>query len=308
VRRSSPSMMRTVFVVLVVLSVSAAGLACAPMNSGSLPVAGSAPVAASPPVAGSSLSAAGPNDLVLRIERVGAIRAPGRALADLPPFSLYGDGRIISPGLEADLYPRPALPNLEVGRLRPAGLAQVLQAARSAGLVGPDRVLPRPLHEVADSPSIVFRLRTEAGFHTTTAPSLVDAPPATRERQALLTLHERLVVDRWSWLGDGLEPGGAAYAWDRLRVIAVPDDPASGPVPERARVTDWPATTLLQRFGEAVPQEGPGVRCGVLAGADLATLRPALEASHELTFWRSGDLTFRLLLRPLLPDESDCSR
>jgi hypothetical protein len=227
---------------------------------------------------------------------------------ELPTFSLYGDGRIISPGMEADLYPRPALPNFEVGQLRRAGLAQVLEAARSAGLVGPDRVLPRPLHDVADSPSIVFSLRTEAGFHTTSAPSLVDAPPNTPERQALLTLHERLVVDRWSWLGEGLEPGGAAYAWDRLRVVAVPDDPASAPVPERARVIDWPASTRLQRFGEAVPQEGAGVRCGVLAGAGLATLRPALEASHELTFWRSGDLTFRLLLRPLLPDESDCSR
>jgi len=305
--------MRTVFVVLVVLSVSAAGLACAPVNTGSSPVASSSPAASRSPVRssrpalGSNGPVAGPNDLVLRIERVGASRTPGRALAELPPFSLYGDGRIISPGLEPDLYPRPALPSLEVGRLRPAGLEQVLQAARSAGLVGPDRVLPRPLHEVADSPSIVFRLWTEGGFHTTTAPSLVDAPPNTPERQALLTLHEKLVVDRWSWLGHGLEPGGGPYAWDRLRVVAVPDDPSSAPVPERTRVIDWPATTLLQRFGEAVPEEGPGVRCGVLAGADLATLRPALAASHELTFWRSGGLTFRLLLRPLLPDESICT-
>ena len=47
-------------------------------------------------------------------------------------------------------------------------------------------------------------------------------------------------------------------------------------------------------------------RCGVVSGADLDALWPLMQAANDLTPWVSDGKEYRLILRPLLPDEHGC--
>jgi hypothetical protein len=42
----------------------------------------------------------------------------------------------------------------------------------------------------------------------------------------------------------------------------------------------------------------------VIAGRDLEDPRPLLGQANELTLWKSGGSEYRLMFRPLLPDET----
>ena len=61
----------------------------------------------------------------------------------------------------------------------------------------------------------------------------------------------------------------------------------------------------LAAFGSpAVPDRGiPGLRMGVVAGADAVTLGAALAQATQLTAFTSGGRAYTLYARPLLPDE-----
>ena len=51
-------------------------------------------------------------------------------------------------------------------------------------------------------------------------------------------------------------------------------------------------------------------RCGIVAGADAATLRPALEAANQLTQWvqdETTSATFGLTVRPIIAGEDPCA-
>ena len=56
-----------------------------------------------------------PSDLVLRWGYQGGFTPPEYQLTNLPAFSLYGDGTIVRPGPQIEIYPAPALPSLEIG-------------------------------------------------------------------------------------------------------------------------------------------------------------------------------------------------
>jgi hypothetical protein len=43
-----------------------------------------------------------------------------------------------------------------------------------------------------------------------------------------------------------------------------------------------------------------------VSGADLDTLWPLMQGANDLTPWSSGKAEYRLILRPLLPDEHGC--
>src|SRR5262245_18411153 len=53
----------------------------------------------------------GTDELVLRVEVTGRCVPPQVTLSELPQFSLYGDGRVITTGPVIQIYPAPALPN-----------------------------------------------------------------------------------------------------------------------------------------------------------------------------------------------------
>ena len=81
----------------------------------------------------------GPDQLVLRIDSGGGFVPPEFLLTDLPDLSLLGDGRLVVLGPQIEIYPGPALPNLQVRQLTEDGVQALLEAAQRRGCSDPTR-------------------------------------------------------------------------------------------------------------------------------------------------------------------------
>ena len=78
---------------------------------------------------------------VIRIEQTPGMLPPWESMRWYPTVALYGDGRLITQGPVMDIYPGPALPNLQVTHFSQAAVEQALAWAAEAGLHGEDRQL-----------------------------------------------------------------------------------------------------------------------------------------------------------------------
>jgi hypothetical protein len=251
----------------------------------------------------------GADELILRVETSGGFVPVGISLTELPHFSLYGDGRVITQGPQILIYPGPALPNLIERKVSAEGVDAIVDAARRAGLAGPDRNLP--LDRVADAPTTTFTLVIAGRRHAVSAYALgleaeleAGLPPEQREaRQALIAFQERL-NGLEAWLPDGSVGKEHPFQIEHLRVFVLPgriapDDEAPPQPP-----TEWPLAEPLSEFGNPATQ--PEMRCGTLEGEDLRVVLERATRANQLTPWTSRSGTYSLYFRPLLPDESGC--
>lgn len=251
----------------------------------------------------------GANDLVLRVAQGGGFVAVPYNLKSVPGVSIYGDGRMIVEGPVMEIYPGPALPNLQVTRLSEAGLQSILEAADRAGLLGPDASYDYPC--VADVPTTTFTVNAADGIHTISAYALgfAEGAEATGQcdgvdleaRQKLFEFQTKL-GDLGSWLPEGSIGQEEPFTPSEMRVYVTSyqGDPQLEQQPAA-----WPLAVSLDRFGE--PDANlQDLRCGVIGGDDLSTLLPEAQQANELTPWTSGGDDFGLIFRPLLPDEHTC--
>jgi len=84
------------------------------------------------------------------------------------------------------------------------------------------------------------------------------------------------------------------------------EPPGTGASGSPATVVAWPLKAPLATFGEPLSPDITDTRCGVVEGADAATLTPLFEKANAETHWSSGGKTYYLRVRPLLPGESEC--
>ncbi len=77
--------------------------------------------------------------LVLRVTTQGGFIGPGVLFTSFPGFSLLGDGRVMVPGAQIELYPGPALPAVNVRRLTEAGIQAVLDEVLKTGYLRLER-------------------------------------------------------------------------------------------------------------------------------------------------------------------------
>jgi len=257
--------------------------------------------------------ATGPDQLVLRIDSGGGFVPAEFLLTDLPDLSLLGDGRLVVLGPQIEIYPGPALPNLQVRQLTEEGVQALLEAAREAGLFGPDAHYDNQC--VADVPTTTFTLVAEGKTHVISAYALgfgdvdedetcVGADAAARRK---LAEFQELAFGLDTWLPEGSVGPEHEFAFDELRLFVEPasvDSVGDGDI--EPTVVDWPLDTPLAHFGEPTPDAPAGERCGTVSGANLDALMPDLLDANQLTLWDSGGQTYRVFLRPLLPDESGC--
>ena len=272
---------------------------CAQRGAATSTPATSAPPAAALPE--------GDTTLVLRVEYVGGFVPAEWTYSRLPSYSLYADGRLITDGPVPAIHPGPALPNVQVQQLEDAAVQALLDQAVAAGVADTTDLGSPP---VADAPSTRFTLTTADGT-------------AVREVYAL---------SEYAMEGDGSEAGltdGQAAGRARLRELlaALADVGQQGipagqvepyvPAAVAAVATPWadPADELthpeLPWPGPELPGErvgGPlGVGCVVATGEDATAVLTAAAQANAATPWVSGDARWRVLLRPLLPDESGCA-
>ena len=271
--------------------------------------AGSASSASGSPAVTGIAYPTGTKDLVLRLRYVGGFVAPAAHLLDIPVISVYGDGTVVVPGPQIAIYPGPALPNLQRATITPAGIQVLLEAARNAGLLGPDAHYD--LGGIMDAASAEFSVNADGRIHTISAYALMEGGPAPQGTDPTVVEARAKLAAFQAQLG-GLEAllGSELGSWSTYKADAVqlivnagaPDDGQGLMQPPVA----WPLSTPLARFGETLPTLMQGQRCGVVSGTDLDLLMPLLQKANTLTPWTDADASFGIMVRPLLPGEQGC--
>ncbi len=259
-----------------------------------------------PPTGSPSASATLPTDpdtLVLQVRFEGGFVAPDYRFTAMPTVSIYADGRLIAPGAQIQIYPGPLLPAVLVTTLPAGTVERLLDDARAAGLAG-GADAAYPPHGVADAPDTVFVVWTSTGATTTSFGALgMDQQDVPAAEQAARTAASAFAAK----LSDPAIVGGAtsiAYAPTAARIIV--RDYAATPDPQLTqRPVAWPLATPLATFGAVVVEGSPETgRCGIVGGADLATLWPVLADANALTPFTGGGREYQLVVRPLLPHEA----
>jgi hypothetical protein len=253
----------------------------------------------------------GANDLVLRMTVAGGFVAPGVDQTNLPVISVFGDGRVISPGVQMMIYPGPLLSSLQVQRLTPAGMRSLLDAAAAAGLLEPD--VTYESNGIADAPTTFFTLVADGCTHHVNAYALSESVSTTGLDQKTIATRAKLLAfsnalgDLTSLVGKDNVADGGLFAATSYRIITRVETPTAGPSPSLASTIAWPLKTPLASFGDPISPGADDTRCGVAAGADAETLAPLFTRAHVETRWTSAGRSYVLRVRPLLPDESGCT-
>lgn len=235
----------------------------------------------------------------------------------LPPLATFGltptivitnDGRVLTGGAVPAIFPGPLVIPVNEQQLTPVGWSKVVAAARDAGLLGgardftgggmPPGSVSARLQIVADGR--IFDLVGDPNriMVCVTAPCVPQ--PGTPEAFGGFT---SLLSNLAQVLGADLGQQGlyqpAGYA---LLVGGPPADQQGLAQPAIA----WPLAGGFAAFGTPLA-DGSGGRCGLVTGADVGALRPALTAANQLTKWRDAvDGSFHgLTVRPLLPGDGD---
>lgn len=246
----------------------------------------------------------GSDEVVLRVELVGGFVPPEYHLASFPWFSLYGEGRIITEGPQIEIYPQPALPNVLVRPVSARAVERIVAAAVDAGL---DREARYTNANVADAGTTVFTLTIDGETFTTEVYALGIEDTGTedpeRAARARITAFHADLADLSSWIPADALGEEQAYELERLRVFVQPYSREGIEVGLGQQPMDWPLPDRpLGSFGEA----GEFARCGTVEGADAEAVVAAARRANQLTPWRSDGEEWRLIFRPLLPDESGC--
>lgn len=263
-----------------------------------------APGAASSP---SIVHGTGPGDLVLRWGYEGGFTPPEFQLTNLPSFSLYGDGTVVRPGPQIEIYPGPALPALESFVVEPAGVQAIVEAAFDAGLDTVGDLTDLGSVGIADAADTVFTIRAGGVDRTVRIYALSELgaqPPGMdddefRAREALIAFVERL-SSLEDWLPEGTVGAGRPFDPDGSRVY-ISEYRGEPELPQRE--VGWPLSTPLADAGD---DAGAGFRCLAVTADDWSRIRMVAQTANQQTPWVSGDQRYALAFRPLLPDETGC--
>lgn len=256
--------------------------------------------------------------LVLQVGWEGGFVMPTADLVSLPNFLMTGDGRVIVPGAQADIYPGPALPAVLVRRLSEDGVQAVLGEVLASQQFEFSTEWTGASSVVADAADTVFTLHAVGREVVVRVYALgtLDAsalPPGVTdsERQAheaLTALEQRLAtLDRWLPAGAWVDDERRAYQPDALRLLvrnADNDQPDASGI--QGTEVPWPISGDPAAFGQATSLDG--YRCGVVTGADAEAWWAALQGANQLTRWVGGGHRYEVTPRPLLPGEAEeCS-
>ena len=244
------------------------------------------------------------HDVLVRVAFEGGFVPLEWTYRSLPSFSLYGDGTLVLPGAQIELYPGPALPSISTRTVTEEGIQTTLEEALGSIQDVPDEMLDMGSVGLADVPTTVITIRAGDFDRTikvyglselTERPQHISAEEfqARGQLQQLVTKLEGLAT----WLPDGSLGTETSYEGSGARLFV--SEYRKGDLPQEP--ITWPLQGDLHRFGDgAIGSET--YRCGIVEGTEWTTLREAASQANELTPWSESGARFSILFRPLLPD------
>jgi hypothetical protein len=247
----------------------------------------------------------GASQVVLRVSSGGGFVPVEFNLRALPSFTLYGDGTIIVPGVQIQIYPGPALSPLMRSKLSETQVQALLVRARRAGLLAPGRIDYGDMGAIgiSDAPTTTLivnaagrHLRREAYALGIDAPAGRLSPAQARARRALATFVAGL-------------PQGLSGGRYTPRGFAVYAGPFRGQPQPGARPVVWPLKRDLATAGKRV-SSGLGYRCMSVGGEAAQTLLATLRKANEQSQWTARantNSTYQVIARPLLPGQRACA-
>ena len=241
-----------------------------------------------------------PATLILRVRTV--IGMPSPHIAEIPEFSLYGDGRLLRPGTTAG-----TLQTIEELHLDAGDVDRIYRAAHRAGL---DRDGRYEDNSAVDAGLLITTLRSgDRTYVIQAVEGGQSGGPVGRIERFRATLRpDALRKDPASGGPPPYRPERlAAVAWGGGTVTPMPSDgpastgAASSFPPPGADVRPWPFAPLATatRINEGL--------CVPLSGADLTAAERLARQATPATLWRSGTSVLHVVFRPLLPDERSCA-
>lgn len=236
-----------------------------------------------------------PDRRVLVVHRGGGLVPPEFLLDRLPLYSLYADGRLVYEGATPAIYPGPLMPAIVQVNIGADGFAEVMAAVEATGLPTFEELRNNDaINQVADGPQTEVTYFDDNGEHLFSVYALEIADH--KDPQVLALANLMTLLDRLS----ATSPDAGSFTIDRLQVIA--SSQTADPDQPEAVVEPWPLSSLPEEMDEY----DMALRCAVV---DVDDEQPALDVfrgAHQLTFFESGEVVYRVTVRPLLTGEVGC--
>ena len=249
-----------------------------------------------------------PDDVLVRIEYEGGFTPIEWTYTNIPSFALFGDGTLVLPGAQIEIYPSPALPAISSRRVEEPGIQSILAETLEALATIPGDLNDLGFMHVADVPTTVITVSAGGVDRTIRAYGLVEQlerPEGMSEEEYRARVRLQELVTKLgtleTWLPAGslgpeaaYEAFGARLFVGKYRKVDLPQGPSS-----------WPLEGPLADFGDTTDDLGI-YRCGVVEGSDWTTIHELASRANQLTPWTDAGKRFSILFRPLLPDENGC--
>lgn len=231
--------------------------------------------------------------LVLEVRFEGGFAPIENVYNPQPQFTLYADGKLLYPGPVPEIFPGPMFVPYRMVELDTRQMADLRAAIEATGLPGmtDERLIAD--EGVADAPDTVFRY-VDNSLHRAAVYALGISPDQDPAIAPFAELYDMLI---------DLSVTEASTAWesDRYQVIVTPSFGVEND--ELATVQPWPVATPAAD----IPVTGFGeLQCAVLVGEEAAEAGPVFLGANSMTFFEDGGETYRLTVRPLLPQEEGC--
>lgn len=243
----------------------------------------------------------------------GGFVMPEFIILGFPPFTMTGDGRVIVPGAQIEIFPGPALPAANVRRLTEDGIQQVLNEVARSGAFGVSIEYRGAQNFVADANDTVFTLHADGQDVVVVVYALGFIDPAAQNQGitaaeiaahgALSRLSDRLqTLDAWLPASAWAEPTWRPFEPEAMRLLVrnadadEPDDSGVGNA-----LLDWPEGSDPAAFGD---ETFTGThRCGVVSGEEAAGWYELLSGANQLTRFVHDEHRYEVTVRFMLPDE-----
>lgn len=233
--------------------------------------------------------ATGPDDVVIDVSYEGGFAPPEAIFTRTPVAMVVGDGRLLSTGPVALVFPGPLLPNVQQQSITPAGIQRVVGLADELGLLAELEYARND--QIADAPDTVVTITVDGTTYRHQAYALGLEEETDPARAALQDFVDAM-TGLAGTLGDELGPSEAYVAADYL-VRATPVDLATLTFEVEPTEVPWPADSGLS----------------LADAAECATL-PAAQAeavfidANQLTFFTEGDVTYQVAAVQQVPGRS----